>query len=115
MPRALQASKEKTLAAKHCGFDISHILDVIVYALRESYQTSGIHSQGFSGSEFPFNNGSARMDEAIPLPIQLLHDETFSPKEGYADLSLKGHANRNPFGCTEKGIFLADESITVMT
>lgn len=94
------AGKEETFAAKERVFKAAYELDVIIHGGGESYQTTGIHTQAFTGLQVFFNHCAAGVGEYHPVTGQALQDESLTAKYTGAQTFGEGHFDFGAFGCT---------------
>ena len=90
---ARQVGEEETLAAEQSRPDLPDILNIIIHAGLQRYQASGIYTQRLSWRKVKTLNGASRVYEAETIPLEFLHDESFSAEQSDADSSLESNPN----------------------
>ncbi len=82
LTRTTQCCEEQPFTSKQCILDATYKLDIVIDGLCVSHQATSIHAEEFSCLQFSFKHVTTCMYEGHTITFQLLHDETFSTKQG---------------------------------
>src|SRR5262245_38582192 len=105
----MQGGKEQSFSSEEGRFNLPNKFNVIMDRRLESSKAAGIDADHLAWCQNPFHECPAGMNKCETIPLQSLHDESFTTKKTNTNLFLEGDTERHTFCRCQERIFLGDQ------